>query len=101
MTMTPFSIAGIQMPVSAGTENVTAMAKRLDVLMLRFPWVQMAVFSELCAFGRLPKNAQPTPGRAGTEVCEVAAHHRVWLLTGRIVEHREGGGSDPAPLCRA
>jgi len=52
--MTPFSIAGIQMLVSAGGENVTAMGQRLDLLMLRFPWVQMVVFSELCAFGPAP-----------------------------------------------
>ena len=49
------------------------MAKRLDVLMLRFPWVQMVVFSELCAFGPVPKHAQPMPGPAETAFCEMAA----------------------------
>ena len=76
------------MPVSAGTENVTAMAKRLDVLMLRFPWVQMVVFSELCAFGPVPKHAQPMPGPAETAFCEMAARHRVWLIPGSIFERR-------------
>ena len=45
--MTPFAIAGIQMLVSGEAENVTAMGKRLSLLMQRFPWVQMVLFSEL------------------------------------------------------
>ena len=50
------------MSVSAETENVTAMARRLNALMHRFPWVQMVLFSELCAFGPSPHHAQPLPG---------------------------------------
>ena len=50
-----FSIAGIQMPVSAIHSNVPLMKIKLDVLMNVFPWVQMVVFSELCAFGPLKK----------------------------------------------
>ena len=86
------------MPVSAGTENVTAMAKRLDVLMLRFPWVQMVVFSELCAFGPVPKHAQPMPGPAETAFCEMAARHGVWLIPGSIFERRDDGVYNTAPI---
>ena len=59
--MVPFAIAGIQMQVSATASNLPAMAQRLDVLMHRYPWVQMVLFSELCALGPLPHNAQPLP----------------------------------------
>ena len=86
--MTPFSIAGIQMSISAEAENVTAMAKRLESLMHRFPWVQMVLFSELCAFGPSPLNAQAMPGPAEAAFCEMAARHRIWLIPGSLFERQ-------------
>jgi predicted amidohydrolase len=96
--MTPFAIAGIQMPVSAETENLTAMGKRLNLLMYRFPWVQMVLFSELCAFGPAPKHAQPMPGPAESAFCEMAARHGIWLLPGSIFERREDGIYNTTPV---
>ena len=84
--MTPFAIAGIQMRISASHENVSAMAHRLDILMTRFPWVQMVVFSELAAFGPLPGNAQTLPGPAEEAFREMAVKHRIWLLPGSMFE---------------
>jgi predicted amidohydrolase len=84
--MTPFAIAGIQMRISASQENVSAMAHRLDILMTRFPWVQMVVFSELAAFGPLPGHAQTLPGPAEDAFREMASKHRIWLLPGSIFE---------------
>ena len=57
--MTPFAIAGIQMHVAALHPNVDGMRHRLDVLMARFPWTQMVLFSELAAFGPLTRYALP------------------------------------------
>ena len=96
--MTPFSIAGIQMPVSAETENVTAMGRRLAHLMHRFPWVQMVLFSELAAFGPAPKHAQPLPGPAEAAFCEMAARHYVWLIPGSLFERRDEGIYNAAPI---
>jgi hypothetical protein len=55
--MTPFAIAGIQMHVAALRENISAMRHQIDLLMNRFPWVQMVVFSELAPYGPLPELA--------------------------------------------
>ena len=96
--MTPFAIAGIQMLVSASSENITAMRRRLDLLMLRFPWVQMVLFSELCVFGPAPKHAQPLPGAAEAAFCEMAARHGVWLIPGSLFERREDGIFNTAPV---
>ncbi|HSD00390.1 MAG TPA: carbon-nitrogen hydrolase family protein [Casimicrobiaceae bacterium] len=96
--MTPFSIAGIQMLVSAGGENVTAMGQRLDLLMLRFPWVQMVVFSELCAFGPAPKHAQAMPGPAEIAFCQMAARHGLWLIPGSMFERRVDGIYNTTPV---
>ena len=96
--MTPFAIAGIQMLVSGEAENVTAMGKRLNLLMQRFPWVQMVLFSELAAFGPAPKHAQPMPGPAEAAFCEMAARHHVWLIPGSLFEQREDGIYNTAPV---
>lgn len=74
------------MPVSAETENISAMAARLDLLMRRFPWVRMVVFSELCAFGPSPAHAQPMPGPAERTLCELAARYGIWLIPGSMFE---------------
>ena len=59
--MPPFAIAGVQMHVAALNDTVEAMRHRLDVLMARFPWTQMVLFSELAPYGPLPRFAQPFP----------------------------------------
>jgi predicted amidohydrolase len=96
--MTPFAIAGIQMPVSMESENISAMGRRLAHLMHRFPWVQMVLFSELAAFGPAPKHAQPLPGPAEVAFCEMAARHHVWLIPGSLFERREDGIYNTAPV---
>ncbi len=84
--MTPFAIAGVQMRVSATSENLTEMRRKLDTLMHRYPWVQMVLFSELCAFGPSPSNAQSLPGPAEEAFCEMAARHGIWLIPGSLFE---------------
>ena len=96
--MTPFAIAGIQMPVSTEVENITAMGERLARLMHRFPWVRMVLFSELAAFGPAPKHAQPLPGPAEAAFCEMAARHQVWLIPGSLFEQCQDGICNTAPV---
>ncbi len=84
--MIPFAIAGIQMHVSTQHENVTAMGRKLDILMARFPWVQMVMFSELAPYGPSPHHAEPTGGAAEHIFCQMAARHGVWLLPGSMFE---------------
>ena len=84
--MTPFAIAGIQMHISAVNENVTAMEHRLDILMARFPWVQMVLFSELAPFGPLTRFAEPIPGTTEERFQAVAKRHGVWLIPGSMFE---------------
>ena len=42
------------MHVSAIESIIPGMHERLDLLMPRYPWVQMIVFSKLAAFGPVP-----------------------------------------------
>ena len=78
------------MRVSASYTNVEAMKLKLDILMNIYPWVDMVVFSELCAYGPLTYHAQPLPGVFEQEMCAMAAKHGIWLLPGSIFETRNG-----------
>lgn len=89
--MKPFSIAGVQMHVTANHENVTAMLHRIDLVMARFPWVQMIIFSELAAYGPLITNHPDSVEDAQKALCEAAARHNVWLLPGSMFERHDAG----------
>ncbi|MDQ2694260.1 MAG: carbon-nitrogen hydrolase family protein [Pseudomonadota bacterium] len=95
--MTPFAIAGIQMPLSPDN-NIPAMGQRLDLLMHLYPWVQMVLFSELAPFGAMLHHAQPLPGPAEEAFQEMAARHGVWLLPGSLFERRDGLIHNTAPV---
>ena len=84
--MKPFSIAGIQMPVSAIQSNIHLMKIKLDVLMNVYPWVQMVVFSELCAFGPLKKNAIAFPNKVEEDFQALAKKYGIWLIPGSIFQ---------------
>ena len=89
--MTPFAIAGIQMHVAALQSNVEGMRHRLDVLMARFPWTQMVLFSELAPFGPLHKFARPFENDAIAVFREDAKRHNIWLIPGSMFEQAEDG----------
>lgn len=84
--MTPFAIAGIQMYVDPLQSNVDAMIQRCDVLMARFPWTQMVLFSELAPFGPLHKFAQPFPNETEEKFQALAHRHGIWLIPGSMFE---------------
>ena len=89
--MTPFAIAGVQMHVAALQDNVEGMRHRLDVLMSRFPWTQMVLFSELAPFGPLHRFAQPFPNAVLDTFREDARRHGIWLIPGSLFEKTEDG----------
>lgn len=87
--MKPFSIAGVQMHVSAARSNVEMMKHKIEVLTSVYPWVQMIVFSELCAYGPLTVNALPFPNDIESEFSEIAKKHGIWLIPGTMFQKRE------------
>ncbi|MFX0545864.1 carbon-nitrogen hydrolase family protein [Roseovarius sp. S1116L3] len=89
--MTPFAIAGVQMYVNALHPNVDGMIHRLDLLMARFPWTQMVLFSELAPFGPLTKFSLPLRNETIERFCEAAKRHNVWLIPGSMFETAEDG----------
>lgn len=89
--MTPFAITGVQMHVGALQPNVAAMLHRLDVLMARFPWTQMVLFSELAPFGPLDRFAQTFPNETIEQFQDAARRYGVWIIPGSMFERRPDG----------
>jgi predicted amidohydrolase len=89
--MTPFAIAGVQMHVAALHSNVEAMHHRLEVLMARFPWTQMVLFSELAPYGPLDRFAQPIPNDVIAQFQAAAVRYGIWLIPGSMFEKLEDG----------
>ncbi len=88
--MKPFTIAGIQMKVSATQSNLEMMKLKLDIAMNIYPSVQMVMFSELCAYGPLTYYAQEFPGVFESEMQAMAKKYGIWLLPGTVFEKSEG-----------
>lgn len=88
--MKAFAIAGIQMKVSAVVPNLDLMKLKLEITMNLYPWVEMVVFSELCAYGPLTYTAQEVPGEFEKEMKAAAKKHGIWLLPGSIFEKKDG-----------
>ncbi|SHJ76564.1 Predicted amidohydrolase [Palleronia salina] len=89
--MKPFAIAGVQMHVSALHSNVEDMRHRIEILMARFPWTQMVLFSELAPFGPLDRYAQPFPNDTIAQFQEDARRFGIWLIPGSMFEKRADG----------
>ena len=87
--MRVFPIAGVQMHVRYGQDNIPVMRHKLDVLVSRWPWVEMVVFSELCAFGASLEAAEESPPYAEEAFREMARKHGVWLLPGSFFQKVE------------
>ncbi|MBU0696521.1 MAG: carbon-nitrogen hydrolase family protein [Bacteroidetes bacterium] len=88
--MKPFAIAGIQMKVSAVASNVEMMKLKIDITMNLYPWIEMIMFSELCAYGPLTHTAQVIPNNFEAEMQTMAKKYGIWLLPGSIFEHHVG-----------
>jgi predicted amidohydrolase len=70
-------------------DNTEAMRQRINILMSRFPQVQMVMFSELLAQGASTQNAQVFPSSMENMFCELAVHQNIWLIPGSMFE-RDG-----------
>jgi predicted amidohydrolase len=87
--MSYFSVAGIQMKVSAAYSNLEMMKFKIDVLMSIYPWVDMIIFSELCIRGPLTHYATTSLEKFEAEFAKMAKKHRIWLLPGSMFEKRD------------
>ena len=79
-----------RLPERGGDEEL-----KLDLLMNIYPWVDMVMFSELCAYGPHITHAQAVPGEFEQEMCAMAAKYGIWLLPGSIFERAKNAAGEP------
>ncbi len=79
------------MMVPALHSNLIEMLHRIDLVMIRFPWTQMIVFSELAQCGPVPNHPVTLPGPEETSLQAAAAKHGIWLIPGSVFERGSDG----------
>lgn len=87
--MSYFTIAGVQMHALHHGDNTETMRHRIELLMSRFPQVQMVMFSELVVTGSSTHHAEPLPNEKENKFCEIAREHGIWLIPGSMFERVE------------
>ena len=83
-------IAGIQMPVAIGGQNIAAMTAQIEKTAALYPGVDMVVFSELAVHGPLHACASRAPQADEAIFQELAARYRIWIVPGTAFVEREG-----------
>lgn len=95
--MSKFAVAGLQLEAVNGN-NLESMAAEIRAVTRRFGWVDMVVLGELNAFGSSIRNAQPMPGPAEAEFCELARELDIWLVPGSLMEAAGDQHFNTAPV---
>ena len=95
--MKPFSIAAIQLSLSV-KDNFTLIEKKAREAIIRFPWLQMIVFSELAVGGVGSKNESFFLKEYIKKCEDLAKELDVWLVPGSFYEKTEDGIYNTAPV---
>ncbi len=83
-----FFVAGIQMQVPIGGNNIAAMVDQIEKTIALFPATDMIVFSELAMHGPLRSRMCETPEADIQVFQKLADRHRVWLVPGSMFVRR-------------
>ena len=83
-------IAGVQMKVTEGVDNSDQMIAMIHNTNQNFPWVDLIVFSELCAYGFDLDRAETIPGPMTDKFCSAAKRHKKWIIPGSLFEKHRG-----------
>lgn len=81
-------VAGLQMATKVGEDNIGRIATRIAHTKHRYPWIDVVLLPELCAFGPTPLFAQTLPGDAEMRFQEIARLNKLWLIPGSLFERR-------------
>ncbi|WP_298637143.1 carbon-nitrogen hydrolase family protein [uncultured Umboniibacter sp.] len=86
--MSHFSIAGLQLELTAG-DNRRQIKKEILKTKAIFPWVDMIILPELASFGTNPELAENHPSETEQFYSELAKELAIWLVPGSMFQ-REG-----------
>jgi predicted amidohydrolase len=88
MTMGQLSVAGLQLDLR-GENNLARIAAEVAAAKRRYPWLDMVVLPEMCAYGPGVAHAEDPDGPAERAFRDMARAQGLWLLPGSLLQ-REG-----------
>lgn len=91
-------IAGVQMEVVDGRDNLSRMEHYLATISMDHPDVELVVFGELCNTGIDPRWVENIPGEITAELCRLARRYGKWLVPGSLYEKTDGGYYNSTPV---
>jgi predicted amidohydrolase len=95
--MRHFGVAGLQLQ-SAGENNLAQIAVEVAAAKRRFPWIEMMLLPELCAYGPSLAHAEPAGGTAELAFSRMAREHGIWLLPGSLFQSEGSQVYNVAPV---
>lgn len=87
--MSVFTIAGLQLSLSATEDNFALIEQQVLATKRRYPNVQLIMLPELANFGPAPRHAAAFPNPTDTAFQQLAQQADVWLCNGSMFE-RDG-----------
>jgi predicted amidohydrolase len=95
--MRHFGVAGLQLSC-AGEANLALVGAEVASAKRRFPWIEMMVLPELCAYGPHLQHAEPAGGAAERAFSAIAREHGIWLVPGSLFQSEGGKVYNVAPV---
>jgi deaminated glutathione amidase len=83
--MGSFAVAGLQLDLRA-EDNLGRIAAEVASAKRRYPWIDLIILPELCAYGPGLAHAQTPGGPAEMAFCRMARENRVWLIPGSLFQ---------------
>lgn len=84
-----FTLAGLQLNLSANTDNFEHIEAQVMAAKRRYPHLQMVVIPELATFGPAPRYAAKLPCKTDKKFQQLARDAGIWLCNGSLFE-RDG-----------
>ncbi|WND02975.1 carbon-nitrogen hydrolase family protein [Temperatibacter marinus] len=95
--MTQMTIAGLQLDLAAGN-NLDTVVSKIRKTMLRYPFIQMIVLSELAICGAGATTASPRLADCEERLCRLAKELDIWLVGGSLMEDLDGKIFNTTPV---
>jgi predicted amidohydrolase len=94
--MKPFAIAALQLNLE-NSDNFDLIESKTRETLLRFPWVQMVVLSEL-AVGGASKSTEFSLEHYLPKLKDIAKDLNIWFIPGSFYDHSERGTTNSSPV---
>jgi predicted amidohydrolase len=90
-------VAGLQLDLRA-EDNLARIGAEIGAAKRRFPWLDMVLLPELCAYGPSLEHTEAEDGPAERAFRQLAQQHGIWLLPGSLFQRQGDRICNVAPV---